>query len=281
MAGYRPAPTVRALQQLVAQGIVRQDDGKYELGNDQLGEVLAALRVVNPWLQAQTESFYEIARDAAKIILTNSWAEARVEDVLLYGSTLRSESPRDIDLVIFHRGGHKLAEFEKSEYAAEAGKAIDAQPIPDLPSDDVTTTRLDSYRTLSKLGYKIGLDDNVVRLIGDRIATLDAGSVSEEGVASALRIWEPELTEFTIGARLDIHGIAHIFDVHVMHTGLLDQSGSYTPYRDEAIHSCRDPTFWHRVLSEGRLYDRTTHDFSLGIEDKYPGALKLFEVQSA
>ena len=46
--------------------------------------------------------------------------------------------------------------------------------------------------------------------------------------------------------------------------------------RKYAVDSCRDPTFWFTILSEGRIYDRNTHDFSIKVEDKYPGALDLF-----
>lgn len=304
-AGYRVAPTERALRQLIEQGIVRQEGDNYDIPLVWVSDVGTVLSTIKPWLHAKTESFYEIARDAAQIILTKSWAEARVEDVLLYGSTLQSKTPRDIDLVVFHSGG-QLAEFEPTEYAQETKPG--SQPIHDLTPDDPQTTRLDAYNTLSRLGYRKSLADNVVRLIGDRIAALDAGSpVSEEDIALVLRVWRNELTESTLGAVRDIHGIASVFDIHVMHTGLLgwklpeDRAEKmkargyneqqirqeiahgmqhYAQLRNTAIQSCRDPTFWHSVFSEGKLYDKRAHDFSLGIEEKYPGALKLFETES-
>ncbi len=44
-----------------------------------------------------------------------------------------------------------------------------------------------------------------------------------------------------------------------------------------AVMQCTDPTFWASILEEGRLYDRETGDFSIPLEEKYPGAVDLFE----
>lgn len=314
-AGYRPKPTERSLRLLASQGLVEEKNGIYRLREGvPTTKVSAALELVMPWADFQTESFYEIARFAARTILTQSWSAANVRDVLLYGSTLRSgdalerRKPRDIDFVILHCG-NELAEFEESKYDQEYADepAEPRQDIHDLPSTDPRTRRLNAFNSLLRLGYAEGEDigNRAVKLIGDRIASLEAGSLSEAEVKS----WQNTLRERMdeLGAYIDVNGVSNVFDVHVMHTGLLGDEEEveraaerlyrgagfegfegverarentrehYAKQRAQAVKSCVDPTFWHRVFSEGRLYTLATDDFTKTIEDKYPGALKLFE----
>lgn len=300
-AGYRPRLVERSLRALSHQGLVQEEDGQYKLvGDDTL--VSSALELINPWLNFQNESFYEIARDTAAIIHHKSYSEARVKGVLLYGSTLRDSNPRDIDLVVLHDGGRKLVEFTPSRYADEG-----TEEKYDLEAGHPSNRRLKSFSILRCLGYAEGASEhhNAVRYLGERIEALGVGGdVPEERVQQYMRLWD--CSEEDVAAYLDIHGVNNVFDVHILHTGLLgdnsaaerefesrkqygedyaqrcynDQINGFAEERAKAIHSCNDPNFWHRVLSEGRLYDPTEMDFTQTIEDKFPGALKLFEARS-
>ncbi|MFH0837164.1 MAG: hypothetical protein V1870_03475 [Candidatus Aenigmatarchaeota archaeon] len=297
---YRKSPVERSLGQLIEQGYVEKTNGTYILKTDST-KVHAALELVTPWLDPKTEAFYEIARSVAKIILTRSWSGASIRDVLLYGDVLKNENSRnrDIDMVILH-AGNKLEEFQRPEYTAEEPEG---ETLYDISPTDSRTRRLPAFSILLQLGYKDNRKENVARAVGQRIEQLDAGTLSEQTIKSWLSC--RDINEQNIGDYLDINGTSNVFDLHVMHTGLLgdrkaaeDENGWYKQYgearfltavdenmerysfrRKEAMQSCRDPTFWHRVLSEGRLFDHETDDFTLTIEDKYPGALELFEVK--
>ncbi|GEM_PF-4601947 len=280
-AGYRVGPVQRSLTQLQEQGLLAQGAGQYSIALEREREIVTTLAMTEKWIIDQKESFYEIAKAAAQIILTKSWQRVGVQDVLLYGSTLRNDrTPRDIDLVILHSGS-RLAEYDPPQYATEGAKNI-----PDVAVGDPETTRRNVFDILFRLGHREeeARTNSAVRLIGDRIEYLHVGSIPQEEIDRTLSF--RDISEKDVGAYIDLHGISNIFDVHVMHTGLLgDLRGArenfakiyYASARKTAIESCKDRTFWHRVLSEGRLYDIGAADFSRTVEDKYPGVLELFK----
>ena len=207
----------------------------------------------------------EIARDTAKIIIEDSWESSRIRDVLLYGSTLRSGVPEDIDLLIIH-GGLKFGSF--------------SLPNSDIPSKDLRLDRPvgeDNPRDyssviLSNCGYKEGrefMEDNVYKKL-ERLLEERYGFIYPD---SSL--------------------VDDLFDVNILSTKILDVNASDDDLmdhvwdwgthkdisynaRERAIESCRDPTFWHTILSGGRIYDMDKQDFTIGVEEKYPGALDLF-----
>ncbi len=296
-AGYLPQQVRRGLRQLEEQGIVAEqqgieestaapDNGLYAAVN---GDAARVLDMVTPWIEAARESFYEIAKDAARIIMTKSWEGAHIQDVLLFGSTLTSDKPSDIDLLILHSGGHKLVDWDIYDNDALANIQYDAQP--DAPGN----TRYDGFEVLMNAGYQEGADrhDTVVKHIGERIAHLEMGTLSEDRLRRARE--NPQSHSY-----MDVHGIANLFDVHVLNTHLLGvepnrpggwlgfMGATYTEEgkarviaewdeeRARTIASCEDPMYWHTILSTGKLFDVKTGDFTVGIEDKYPGVLELF-----
>ncbi|HZX11934.1 MAG TPA: hypothetical protein VFE88_00550 [Candidatus Nanoarchaeia archaeon] len=300
--GYRTTQVKRSLEQLAQQGIITKlhsQEGHYLINQNYATPVLAAWIFIKTWIEP-TANFLDIARDSARAILTRSWSRCQVEDVLLYGSTLSSDHPRDIDLLILHQGD-LLSSFERSIYFEERSK-----PIPDLTAGDPKTTRFNAYDILRRLGYGDHLpkDQTVVRIVSERIAPLHAGKVSQDKIKQWTRYTEED--GFDITACLDINGVANVFDIHAMHTGLLDDRRAarkkaegyrflikdeaeieecaarnfeeFSSWREEAIASSMDPTFWHRVLSQGKLYDLEKNDFTIPIETKYPEALRLFEI---
>ena len=66
-----------------------------------------------------------------------------------------------------------------------------------------------------------------------------------------------------------------VLDIHAMNVGLLDPEGM-AEERKIVISQCTDPTFWNTVLTTGRLYDVDAGKFTIPVDQKYPGASKLF-----
>ncbi|NQV91219.1 hypothetical protein HQ489_01985 [Candidatus Woesearchaeota archaeon] len=86
-----------------------------------------------------------------------------------------------------------------------------------------------------------------------------------------------ELVEETLG--LDHFELGTFpLDLHMMNKNLfLSIDGHYANERDAVIKQCRDGTFWHSVLSEGKLYNPENKIFDIHVNDKYPRAVELFK----
>ena len=265
-----------SLQILQEQRLVSQSGERYQLANHEA--TAGIIETINPWIAYFNGKFYDIAKDTAKSIHEKALDASGVVDVILYGSTLSSESPKDIDMLVIHDGGRLRA------FSPYSTLRVD-EPIGKENARD------SAYGIFRQLGYKH--DDNktdtVAVAVGKRIEGLNAGTVTDEQIAGETKLWkdwcEKEYGSFELADRLDIHGINNVFDVIVLHVGALmadanDQVagiyGTITGMRKSAVESCRDPTFWHTILSEGRIYDREKHDFSIKVEDKYAGAVDLF-----
>ncbi len=259
------ATPLRILQE---QGLIQEVNGSYQLHStsEPIKELLA---LIKPWTDYFDGQYYEVAKDVAEIILTKSWGEVGVKDVLLFGSASRGETnPNDLDILILHEG-HKLQEFDIDPY----GKRSDWETKHDMPAIK-GNKRYDAYSIFSQLGYK-----------GDPIDNFQTDNLKKErelqkdsAFNNIVRRVEP------FGIRLptewkfeDRNQFAALFDVHVLSTELFEREGYRVKYREEAIESCRDPTFWYTVLSAGKLYDPKKHDFTGKVEDKYPGVIELFE----
>jgi len=301
-AGFRERVIERSLEQMLQQGILSRTGNDFKIEKNYLPKVTAALELTMSWITTNPESFYEIAKDTARIILTESYDKHNIENVILFGSALHSKNPRDIDLVILH-SGRKLVEFSPSHYAEEGQTArYDAIVNPE-------NTRLNAFEILLQLGYKTEPTKRVLKLIGERIQDLGCGESLSQETQSHIRKYYGEgkiYSKDEIPVDYDIYGVSAIFDVHVIHVGLLGDRkfaermarkdiedgfekeermgkkidsivSGYVSSRRTAIDSCNDPTFWHRILSTGKLYDKTESDFVIPIEDKYPGCLALFE----
>jgi hypothetical protein len=253
-----------SLKVLTEQGFIKPvGDEIYSLTTSP--EVNTLLGVMESWLAYTDNSYMELAKDTARIIRDKSWDEVAVQDVLLFGSTLKGTCvPDDIDMLLLH-SGQRLVEFDRDPYSTRPS----AMKESDIPCGE-ENRRNGAWCFFRTLGYKgTGKDDDRRR-----------DDSAYENILKRL--------EFMGGNSSEL--VDSIFDVHVMHTGLLlahidppdvPGSGYMDEYmkqqRAEAIKHCRDPTFWHTVLSEGRLYNPETHDFSLKVDDKYPGASDLFK----
>lgn len=255
------------LRMLQEQGLIQETDGVYQL-HQASESVQGVLTLINPWMNYFDGQYYEVAKDVAEIILTKSWDQVGVKDVILFGSASRGNTnPNDLDMLILH-DGYKLQEFDRDPYG-ERADWIRQSDMPPISGN----MRYDAYGIFHKLGYKGDPADNYQtddftkeeRLIQDSAFNNIVKRVEPFGIRPP-KGWEFE----------DRDQFAALFDVHVLSTGLLKADAYGASRREEAVKSCRDPTFWHTVLSAGKLYDSDKHDFTMSVNDKYPGAVDLF-----
>lgn len=219
----------------------------------------------------------QIAQEAARLCFEYSYHDAMLRDVLLFGSTLRqNKDPEDIDLVILHKGW-KLEEFDKDPY----GEKKDAKPKHDKPIGE-DNLRQHSSAIFHQLGYRNieEFDYFEFRNTWDE----EHGQANREDFQAA---FEKAQEDYWVRRSLNSvdtqiiklvypRSVDDIFDVHVLSTVLFGDERHIEHGRREAMRSCRDPTFWYTVLTEGRLYDSSTKDFTLEVDEKYPGATELF-----
>lgn len=237
-------------------------------------------------MSAENE-FYNTAKDVARIIREKSYDDHHIVEVMLYGSTLRNKSPRDIDLLIIHEGSN-LKTFS---------------PYSRLIFDNAVTkdenARDSAFLIFKNLGYKTQKEDSVLNAVCNRVSKIDIETLAKEEISETDKTWrgryKREYTKEWIESwrisPTDILKINAIFDVNVLHSRILKPYPGYDPngildpehhlevfhsLKKEAIKRCRDPTFWYTILSEGRIYDLDKNDFSLKVEDKYPEALSFF-----
>lgn len=224
---------------------------------------------------------YQLAREVARIIHEKSWLGVGVEDVLLFGSAMRDDAkPKDLDMLILHNG-RRLKEFNIDPYAKGRPRTESDMPIED------GNRRYYGFHIFMRLGY---------RGDPDFVPTWEAGSYkreiarekeleSDSALRNILRLLGPFgfSDESLNGDPLSLgegvrRRISRLFDVHVLSTALLrERDEHYDDRRAEAMRCCRDPTFWHTVLTEGRLYATSKRDFTIPVDQKYRGATALFE----
>ena len=101
-----------SLQILQEQGLISKSGKTYQLADNEAATKI--LGTINPWVAHFNANFFDIAKDTAKAIHEKSWDANGVVDVMLYGSALTGESPKDIDMLIIHDGG-KLRPFSPYE----------------------------------------------------------------------------------------------------------------------------------------------------------------------
>jgi len=247
---------------LLSRGLVHKlEDGcSFAIVDLQTTQALAALFA--QWNRYEDKTYRTLARDVAEIILTRSWRDLRISDVLLFGSVLMEiGAPNDIDIVILHDNNQKLIEFNPDPYGVRPERTT----VTELPSGN-NNDRYSATSIFQKLGYLSSQEKPAATLISERVGQ-------------------------SLGGKVDEEMMRQLFDVHVLHIGLLgyenNNAGQIVRYnrdiwestRREAIASCRDSTFWHTVLTTGRLYDTKTRDFTLPVSTRYQGAIELFKVQ--
>ena len=230
------------LRVLGKQGLVTVLDGHYAV--TQTGSGITEL--VHMWREDHDRSLYGAAQEIAKMILQETYEVAAARDVLLFGSLVRGESnPRDIDMTVLHAGS-RIFNFEPDPYKERPfAKREEDEPI------SPENFRVSAWRILRKLGSK--RDPDV--------------SFGEARVKDAYDLAEEILDRFG-------GSVEDSLDLHALHVTILDPKQGWM--RDAALKDARDPTFYHTMLSQGRLYDLRTHDFTMPVEEKYPGCIALF-----
>jgi len=243
---------------LKEQNLIKENNGIYSL-NTKSESLQNVFDLVNPWLNYFDGSYYEVAKDVANIILKKSWEDVGVEDILLFGSASRGETnPNDLDLLILHSGG-RLEEYDIDPYGEKSDLVVES----DLPVSK-NNLRYGAFNIFRRLGYKEDVKDSACGNIIKR--------VKDFGIDPPTGHWDFE----------DEDKFNSLFDVHVLSTNLLEKNVEdfYERHRngqrEDAMRCCRDPTFWHTILSTGKIYDPKKYDFTINVSDKYPNAIELF-----
>ena len=207
----------------------------------------------------KSSEFRDLARDIARVILVHSWEETQVKDVLLYGSTLLSSAPRDIDLLILHSQGTGLANYTTTLSKFTDGEIASGATIHYYSPNGI----------LHQLGYN-GEEDSVHSRVLDLFR--ERGMLRKEDHHTFI----PP----TIDKVLDLHVLTTltITDPGFMGERHIDFYRQYIErVRQKAIReSGSDRTFFHRIFTQGKLYDPKSGDFTASFEDSYPGKLDLF-----
>jgi predicted nucleotidyltransferase len=242
--GCKENDLLLTLNILLKNGLIRgrKDNlGPKERYITQVKDELKINEKVNSCFAPLKGEFYNIAKDTAKIIHEKSYEKRNILEVILYGSALKEDFPGDIDLLIIHNNWG-LAPFSRYHPLNLEGKFLEDKPKGE--KNDATSIFLDLN------GFDYDEKEWVITAIENRIKQSNF-------------TYLPEINE--------------IFDVSIIQEDLLKQYEDNKYLRMCAIDACRDSTFWSTILSEGKIYDKSTHDFSLRVEDKYPGAAELFK----
>ena len=198
--------------------------------------------------------FYEIARETARIISEKSWEKNGVLQVMLYGSALHSSQPRDIDLLVIH-SGEKLAPY-----------FFYRKIVPDAPVGE-QNSRMPACDFLRQLGYKEGapFGDNVLANVEALVSPRKVNDLYDlNALSESLLIDEDKRIR---DPHIIAQGFAHDFE---------QLRRSTKKVRERAIQACKETSFWHTILSEGRIYNQSSGDFSNTVSEIYPNALRLF-----
>jgi hypothetical protein len=247
--------------------MVSETEGIYSLKNNS-ESVNAFLGLVQPWTTFFDGKYLEVAKDVAEVILKKSWSKVEIKDVLLFGSTVKgATNPGDIDMLILH-DGFRLQEFNRDPYH-ERTDWVKESDTPHRHGNE----RYGATSILLQCGFKVPGDR---QLSFDREMPYRLDSTFHNVVkrAEVFGFHVPDI--WPVEDERDLFD--DLFDLHALSIKLFNTSNDhYNQIRQEAIKNCRDPTFWHNVLNEGKIYDISRHDFSIGVEDKYPGAIALFK----
>ncbi|MFH1590082.1 MAG: hypothetical protein ABIB43_05945 [archaeon] len=207
---------------------------------------------IAPWINYEEGQFTDIAKNVAEIILTRSYDNMKLKDVMLYGSLVRKEDDiRDIDFIIFH-DGHRLPEFMR-----------DPRGRNEQVYTNIKNKKIDSFSTLESLGYpgtkNINLKENYNLMR------------SESVIAKVYKILEPfrfkPYNGFVSHLDIDRTKLTYMFEIQTLSTKLFTDEGK--ELRDRLLQTGRDPHFWEKIFSEGKLYNQETKKFDIEPKEKY------------
>ncbi|MGV8086974.1 MAG: hypothetical protein ACP5N1_05055 [Candidatus Woesearchaeota archaeon] len=260
------------LKVLLENNLIIDNNGTYSLNLK--SESYQILNLIKPWLSYKDDSNYSLAKDIAKIIHDYSYSDVGVESVLLFGSTLKQDKVSgDIDMLILHHGT-RLREFYKDPYGEHKNDPHES----DRPAIE-NNRRQTSARLIGLLGYQ---DDNNTdwRINEESREKNSVYSNIIRRLKDTLELKEEEFIDsqkfFSNNREAADKGINEILDIHVMSTNLLLEPFGRTG-RNNAILSCRDPTFWYTVFNEGMIYDTKKQDFTIKPSEKYD--IELFNTK--
>lgn len=250
----------------------------------------------------------DLAERVAKVILDYSFrmpsrAEG-VHDVMLFGSTLKGEG-HDIDMLVIHNLDNlrKLGFF--TTYNEKTGedapdlvtKIEDHRYRAEFILDSMGAQKFEAFFGYARSimsGFRMTRDNWRIEYstkypYSGSVHVPSFGEVpikDAENYQNAYEQVETYVTE-TLKQDMALERVKKILeeryldlnstlDLHVMHRNLLHEDRAHDQ-RDLAIQQSRDPTFWPSVLESGRLYNPETGHFDMKVDDKYQGAVELFQ----
>lgn len=243
-----------------------------------------------------------LAEDVAQIIFKDSYRNSGygIQDLLLFGSALNGKA-HDVDMLVIHNLS-ALGEYGIiTKYDEQTGHVF---PDPEANIEDrryVASAILESMGS-SEFPNFSRVYEEITRALREKVSGLRKGGVYSGtlGLPYVGEVTIDETTEFrTVLDRMDeavdrelkqkmvVERVKRLFkdrsldvdtvlDLHVMHRELLSQNGA-DKQRALVIQQCRDQTFWHTVLTTGKLYGGESGKFTVPFEQRYVTAADLFK----
>jgi predicted nucleotidyltransferase len=252
---------------------------------------------------------YDLAVKVAETILNKSYhgvfnSQPSINDVLLFGSTMREEPAHDLDLLVLHKF-HPLASYGVVTKYDEKTHSLIVNPDGNIqkgaPSESI----------LHSMGGKdiydlFDLEEEIDSIFHRNLASirgtinsieeknyhgkldLEFGSIEFPEPVSFMEVLdartkfiEEEIRSKTVlykvKALVQERGLdlGTVLDLHAMDVDLL-YTQKMQDEREMAIQQCTDPTFWNTVLTTGKLYNSESGKFDIPVDQKYEGATSLF-----
>ncbi len=240
-----------------------------------------------------------IAEDVARIILDYSFRESSfdygVHDVMLFGSTLTGEA-HNIDMLIIHNitqldlplsvwPVNPDSKKERPGYINEL--ILNALGAPAFMGFHGTVSSIcapfDSnlrFNMKPKLNYPYTGKVDVPEFGQIHIENAQGWyHVSIQVENQVRKTLEQEMVVTKVQKLLEQRGLnLGSLDLMLMNRRLLlPNRPDCESTRNDKIRRCTDRTFWPSILESGRIYNKETRHFDMRINDKYPGAVELFQ----
>ncbi len=237
-----------------------------------------------------------IAQDIAGLL----WQEHKtgVREIFLFGSTLTSPTPHDIDLGIVYTPTSQP--LRKAEYFSGYGKELG--PGRSI-SDRTAATNIILKAFVPELQDDYIADELVLRGV-DPLTNLTGSLCVRKGVLVRAGVYtganknptyfpvdilalnefygevEEQVRKKLLPGQIEILLADHGLGLSVLDMQLLNENAMRAEGKDERhalINPCeKDYTFWSSVLDTAQCYNPSTHAFDRPIELVYPNAVTFF-----
>lgn len=256
------------------------------------------------------EQAMNIATKVAREITESSY-KGIIDNVILFGSTLRKCLANDVDLLLVYSGPEdsKLAEYGMATTYDEdtSQDIIDySSPVPHKNSNaEKILAALGSkkfYDTQTAIeGFKSSASNfwtesrvakngrtKFYNTLTDKEMYIDSSWTKEKfsimiTTSQEDARWTTVLFRVREIMKAFNRSIEDTLNIQLIHSKLLDpHSPKAASMRSSILKKTKDdkndPTFWHEVLTTGKLYNPKTREFDRTVDDEYPGAAEGFRV---